>query len=78
MHRSCGDSPVEEINDYDENSEFIQNIQSNNGSSINKLEPRWIKLCNEGYKFDNGEHLVNVKCSQNHDWTLANGYPIPR
>ena len=78
MLRSCGKSPADKPSDFDENSKFEQRDQLNSNSSSEEFKSRWIKLCNEGYKFHSGESFVEVKCFENHEWLLTNGNPIPR
>ena len=77
MLQPCRDSP-DRTSAHDENAKFERRYKLTNDSSLSELEPRWIKLCNEGYKLDNGESFVKVTCSQNEEWSLSSGNPIPR
>ena len=76
MFHTC-DNPEERVNP-DENAK----------SEVRKTEydvyyepestTKWLKICNEGYRFDNGERFVELTCSSNQEWILADGSPIPR
>ena len=78
MFRSCGGNPSEKIGFYDENAKFEQ--RSTNGGTYNENESKlkWLKICKEGYKYDNGESFVEVICTSNYEWTIGDGAPVPR
>ena len=77
--RSCGESPTKALWMVDENAKFERR-----GTIVddrfpdNESKSKWIKVCNEGYKFDNGDNFVEVQCSSKHEWTLVDETPIPR
>ena len=72
MYHSCGENPFEKIGMYDENAKFERRNVSY------ESEPKWLKICDKGYKYDNGKSFVEVTCSSKHEWTLDNGAPVPR
>ena len=78
MLRSCGETPSEKSDSNDENSKFEIRSAQKDGYDEYKSNPKWMKICNEGFKFDNGESFLKVICSSGHAWTLGDGSPIPR
>ena len=79
MIRSCGEMPSEKLGDKDENAKFERrrpNARTNNDT--NEYMPKWLKICNEGYKYDSGESFVEIVCSSNHEWSLQDGSTVPR
>ena len=66
--------PIDKLQDQSEHADFEERF-----GEYQKAAPMWIKVCNEGYKFNNGKHFVELACNSNDgEWTTINGYPIPK
>ena len=71
--------PSETIFSNDENSKYERRIaDTEKNNTVTEYKPKILKICREGYKFDNGGGFVEVICSSNHEWMLRDGSPVPR
>ena len=79
MLRSCGEIPSEKLGANDENAKFERRRpDARELNDAKEANPKWLKICNEGYKYDSGENFVEIVCSSNHEWSLQDGTPVPR
>ena len=77
--QSCGEMPSEKLGAKDENAKFERRRPvAREYNDAKEPTPKWLKMCNEGYKFDSGESFVEIVCSSNHEWSLRDGSPVPR
>jgi hypothetical protein len=79
MLRSCGEMPSGKLGANDENAKFeIRRSDAKEHNDAKESMPKWLKICNEGYKFDSGESFVEIVCSSDHEWSLRDGSPVAR
>ena len=76
MFHTCS-SPVDKLH-LDENAKFEMRKTEYDIYYEAESTMKWLKICNEGYKFDNGERFVELTCMSNHEWTVTDRSPIPR